>query len=260
MKKTSTSTETRSSSSESTHSSSSSSQSQEKTFPEGDAHPQPSNSTPLTTPVNTPVAMGMDSEHQPAPPAFHFSEGQWDSKGEKGNSDSLLNSRKAQTDVETSLFSFSLSLGALCLWLICMDVCTSPKPSMQQERQPSPQYLSIYLSINQSIDRSSLAIAYPFLSLSFSHTDCINQGLDQEEVVTGVQNEKGCPSAAGPDRQWRDTFSLGIKSQLCPLHPPVFVDASRGFKGKVIVFTPWKLCIFLSKGKKKCSVLQRNLT
>uniref|UniRef100_A0A4W6C0N6 Ribosomal protein S6 kinase n=1 Tax=Lates calcarifer TaxID=8187 RepID=A0A4W6C0N6_LATCA len=76
MKKTSTSTETRSSSSESTHSSSSSSQSQEKTFSEGDANPQPSNSTPLTTPVNTPVALGTDSKHQPAPPAFHFSEGQ----------------------------------------------------------------------------------------------------------------------------------------------------------------------------------------
>uniref|UniRef100_A0A668AWL5 Ribosomal protein S6 kinase n=1 Tax=Myripristis murdjan TaxID=586833 RepID=A0A668AWL5_9TELE len=77
MKKTSTSTETRSSSSESTHSSSSSSQSQEKTPPEGDANPQPSSSTPLTTPVNTPVALGTDSEHahQPAPPAFHFSEG-----------------------------------------------------------------------------------------------------------------------------------------------------------------------------------------
>uniref|UniRef100_UPI003AAB1733 ribosomal protein S6 kinase alpha-5 isoform X5 n=1 Tax=Centroberyx gerrardi TaxID=166262 RepID=UPI003AAB1733 len=78
MKKTSTSTETRSSSSESTHSSSSSSQSQEKTPPEGDANPQPSSSTPLTPPVNTPVALGTDSEHahQPAPPAFHFSEGQ----------------------------------------------------------------------------------------------------------------------------------------------------------------------------------------
>ncbi|TMS21357.1 Ribosomal protein S6 kinase alpha-5, partial [Larimichthys crocea] len=71
MKKTSTSTETRSSSSESTHSSSSSSQSQEKTFPGGDANPQPSNSTP----VNTPVALGTDSEHQAAHPAFDFSEG-----------------------------------------------------------------------------------------------------------------------------------------------------------------------------------------
>lgn len=76
MKKTSTSTETRSSSSESTHSSSSSSQSQEKTFAEGDTNPQPSNSTLLTTPVNTPVTLGMDSEHQPAAPAFDFSEGQ----------------------------------------------------------------------------------------------------------------------------------------------------------------------------------------
>lgn len=76
MKKTSTSTETRSSSSESTHSSSSSSQSQEKTLSEGDAHPRPPNSTPLTTPVNTPVALGRDSEHQPPPPAFNFSDGQ----------------------------------------------------------------------------------------------------------------------------------------------------------------------------------------
>ncbi|KAK5857733.1 hypothetical protein PBY51_010958 [Eleginops maclovinus] len=77
MKKTSTSTETRSSSSESTHSSSSSSQSQEKTFPEGDStKPQPCSSTPLTTPANTPVALGTDSEHQHEHPAFHFSEGQ----------------------------------------------------------------------------------------------------------------------------------------------------------------------------------------
>lgn len=78
MKKTSTSTETRSSSSESTHSSSSSSQSQEKTPPEGDANPQAPVGTLLTTPVNTPAALGTDSEHghQPAPPAFHFSEGQ----------------------------------------------------------------------------------------------------------------------------------------------------------------------------------------
>ncbi|KAM6912769.1 ribosomal protein S6 kinase alpha-5 isoform 2-T2 [Xenentodon cancila] len=72
MKKTSTSTETRSSSSESTHSSSSSSQSQEKTFPEGEAIPQPSNSTPNSTPV----AMRTDCGRQPEPPAFHFSERQ----------------------------------------------------------------------------------------------------------------------------------------------------------------------------------------
>uniref|UniRef100_A0A671Z1E1 Ribosomal protein S6 kinase n=1 Tax=Sparus aurata TaxID=8175 RepID=A0A671Z1E1_SPAAU len=69
MKKTSTSTETRSSSSESTHSSSSSSQSQEKSC---DTNPQPSNSTP----VNTPMPLGTDSENQPAHPAFDFSEGQ----------------------------------------------------------------------------------------------------------------------------------------------------------------------------------------
>lgn len=76
MKKTSTSTETRSSSSESTHSSSSSSQSQEKTFQEGDPNRQHSNITPVITPVNTPVPSGTDSGHQPAPPAFPFSEGQ----------------------------------------------------------------------------------------------------------------------------------------------------------------------------------------
>ncbi len=138
-----------------------------------------------------------------------------------------MNCRMAWTSVESALFSFSLSLAALCLWLNCMDVRTSSKPSMQQEQQPSPQY-----QINQSIINSnSLSL---FFSLSLSHTDCINQGLDQEEVVTGVQNEKGCPTAAGPDRQWRDIFSLASKSQL---HLPVFVHASRGFKGKVVVFT-----------------------
>uniref|UniRef100_A0A3Q3ERH1 Ribosomal protein S6 kinase n=1 Tax=Labrus bergylta TaxID=56723 RepID=A0A3Q3ERH1_9LABR len=68
MKKTSTSTETRSSSSESTHSSSSSSQSQGKISPGDDTNPQPSNSTP----VNTPVALETD---KPAHSAFDFSEG-----------------------------------------------------------------------------------------------------------------------------------------------------------------------------------------
>lgn len=72
MKKTSTSTETRSSSSESTHSSSSSSQSHEKTSPGGHANLQPSNSTP----VNTPVALGTDAEQEAAQPAFGFTEGQ----------------------------------------------------------------------------------------------------------------------------------------------------------------------------------------
>lgn len=62
---------------------------------------------------------------------------------EKGDSDSLMNRRMACTSLETALFSFSLSLAALCLWLNCMDVRTSPKPSMQQEQQPSPQYQSI---------------------------------------------------------------------------------------------------------------------
>ncbi|CAL8273341.1 unnamed protein product [Merluccius merluccius] len=100
MKKSSTSTETRSSSSESTHSSSSSSQSQEKSHTEGDpattassstssstgsststaaATPQTATTPPLNTPVNTPPALGADSQekpHLPPPPAFHFSEAQ----------------------------------------------------------------------------------------------------------------------------------------------------------------------------------------
>lgn len=49
----------------------------------------------------------------------------------------------------------------------------SKKPSMQQEQPLSPQYQSL------------LAIAYPFFPLSLSRLTN-NQGLDQEEVVTGV--------------------------------------------------------------------------
>ncbi|XP_014053347.1 ribosomal protein S6 kinase alpha-5 isoform X3 [Salmo salar] len=98
MKKTSTSTETRSSSGESTHSSSSSSQTHQDTHSSssssqshqdthssssqthqvktgGDFNPplQPSN----TTPVTTPLALGSDSDlapEHPHPPAFHFSQ------------------------------------------------------------------------------------------------------------------------------------------------------------------------------------------
>ncbi|KAM7376188.1 hypothetical protein PAMP_005932 [Pampus punctatissimus] len=68
-----------------------------------------------------------------------------------------------------------------------MDVCTSPKSSMQQ---PSPQYQSVITS-------NSLSLFFP---LSLSHTDCINQGLDQEEVVNDVQNER----AALPPQERRN--------------------------------------------------------
>lgn len=166
---------------------------------------------------------------------------------EKGDSDSFTNSGKAQTGVETALFSFSVPGSSLPL----AQLHGRPHVSKTKHAAGAATVTSV------SISQSSLAIAYPFLSLSLSHTDCINQGLDQEEVVTGVQNEKGCPTAAGPDRQWRDTFSLVIKSQLCLLRLPVYVDTSRGFKGKVVVFTPWMLCIFLSRERRNavcCSV------
>lgn len=107
-------------------------------------------------------------------------------QNEKGELDSFINRWMSWTSVETALFSFSLSLAALCLWLNCMDVRTCPKPSMQQEQQPSPQYQSI----NQSIIISN---SLSLFCLSHFHTDCFNQGLDQEEVVNGVQNEKGLP-------------------------------------------------------------------
>lgn len=211
MKKTSTSTETRSSSSESTHSSSSSSQSQEKTFPGGDANLQPSNSTPVNTPVNTPVALGTESERGPAHAAFDFSEGQWHN-GRKKRSRNVMNRRMARTSVETAPLSFSLTLAPLCLRLNCMDICTSPKPSMQQEQQPSPQYQSIITS-------NSLSLLS--LSLSHSQTDCSNQGLDQDELLLVSKLKKGCPTAPGPDRQWRDVCSLVITSQLS-LSTPFF--------------------------------------
>lgn len=56
--------------------------------------------------------------------------------------------------------SFFLSLAPLCLWLNCMDIRTSPKPSMQQEQQPSPQYQSIITSNSLSLFS---------LSLTFTH-------------------------------------------------------------------------------------------
>lgn len=236
MKKTSTSTETRSSSSESTHSSSSSSQSQEKSC---DTNPQPSNSTP----VNTPVPLGTDSENQPAHPAFDFSEGQWGSERKKnGDSDSVMNSRMARTSVETALLFLSVPGSSLPLAQL------HGRPQSLQN-QACSRSSNCHLNINQIITSNSLS----FLSLSLSHTDCINQGLDQEDVVTGVQNEKGCPTAPGPDRQWRDILSLIVNITA----QPVFVHASRGFKGKVVVFTPWMLCIFMSKGERKCNVQQR---
>lgn len=137
--------------------------------------------------------------------------------------------RVAQSSVETDLFS-SLTLSPWWRSLPlpqqqshCMDVRTSPKPSMPSKCKP----LSLPQSVSpiQLINQSSLAIASSFLSLSLFTVDCIIQGLDQEEVVTGVQKgKKGCPIAPHPDRQWIDIFSLVIKSQRaaclsdCPIY------------------------------------------
>lgn len=124
-------------------------------------------------------------------------------QNEKGELDSFINRWMSWTSVETALFSFSLSLAALCLWLNCMDVRTCPKPSMQQEQQPSPQY--------QSINQSSLAIAYPFsVSLTFTRTVSIRDWT-RKKLSTVSRMKKGCPTAPSPDRQWRDIFGLVIK-------------------------------------------------
>lgn len=158
----------------------------------------------------------------------------------KKRSRNVMNGRMARTSVETAPPSLSLTPAPLCLRLNCMDICTSPKPSMQQEQQPSPQYQS-------TITSNSLSL----LSLSLSHpqTDCSNQGLDQDEVLKRaallpqVQTDNGGTSAV----------SSSPHSSACSLHFSVFVHASGSFKGKVFVFTPWMLCTFLSKGEKKCS-------
>lgn len=106
--------------------------------------------------------------------------------------------RVAQTSVETDLFS-SLTLSPWRRSLPppqqqshCMDVRTSPKPSMHsRSKPPSPPWS---VSPIQLINQSSLAIASSFLSLSLFKVDCIIQGLDWEEVVAGVQKrKKGLP-------------------------------------------------------------------
>lgn len=70
-----------------------------------------------------------------------------------------------------------------------------------------------HLNINQSIITSNTLSLF-LLCHFHTHTDCVNQGLDQEEAVTSVQNEKGCPTAPGPDRQWRVIFSVVIRWPL----------------------------------------------
>lgn len=125
----------------------------------------------------------------------------------------------ARTSVETALFFFLCPLAALCLRLNCMDVRTSlKKPSMQQEQQPQ------YQSVNQII-----------ISNSFFF-------LLQKEGVTGVPNDKGCPTApqSRQTMERRLQFCHGVKVSVFSID--LFV--SRGFKGKVAVFTSWMLCMF----------------
>lgn len=116
------------------------------------------------------------------------------------------------------------------------------KPSMQQEQQPSPQYQSIITS-------NSLSLFF----LSHVHTQTVSIRDWTRKKSSSVQNEKGCPTAPGPGRQWRDVFSLVMKFLSVRYIYLSLSNASRGFKGKVVVFTPWMLCIFLSKGEKRCS-------
>lgn len=94
---------------------------------------------------------------------------------------------------QLSLSPFSLPLAALCLRFSQLH----GRPHVSKTKHAPGAATVTSISINQS----SLAIAYPFLLLLLSHTDCINQGLDQEEIVNDVQNAKGCPTAPGPDRQ-----------------------------------------------------------
>lgn len=117
-----------------------------------------------------------------------------------------MDRRKARTSVETALLSFSVPGSSSASGSIAW---TSARLQNKACSRSSNHHLNIYQSII-----TSNSLPFFFLSHFLSHTDCINQGLDQEEVVTGVQNEKGCTTAAGPDRQWRDTCSLVIKSQL----------------------------------------------
>lgn len=155
-----------------------------------------------------------------------------------------MNRRMARTSVETAPLSFSLTPAPLCLRLNCMDICTSPKPSMQQEQQPPPQYQSVITSNSLSL-----------LSLSHSQTDCSNQGLDQDEslLVSKLKRAALLPQVQ-TDNGETSAVSSSHRSSACPLHFSVFVHASGSFKGKVFAFTPWMLCIFSSKGEKKCSV------
>lgn len=114
-----------------------------------------------------------------------------------------------------------------------------------------------------SINQPSLAIAFPFLSPSLSHTDCINQGLDQEEVVTGVQNEKGLSYC----RRSRQTVEGHLQSRrkITALSAPFTCLCRRlqRFSRESRCVYTWTLCTFLSKGEKNavcCSKSYRGST
>lgn len=108
-----------------------------------------------------------------------------------------------------------------------------------------------------SINQPSLAIAYPFLSPSLSHTD-MNQGLDQEGVVTGVQNEKR--AALLPQVQ---TDSGGTPSVLSKDHSSVcsiylsLSTALEVFKGKSLCLHLDTLYFFV-KGRKEMQCAAAN--
>lgn len=104
----------------------------------------------------------------------------------------------------------------------------------------------LYQSINQSVNQSSLAIAYLFF-LSDFHIQTLSIRDWTRKKWHQCPKRKGLPYCPR-SRQWRDIFSLLIKSQSLSSHfclCPCFLR----FKGKVSVYTMDALQ-FLSNGER----------
>lgn len=103
-----------------------------------------------------------------------------------------------------------------------------------------------------SINQSLLAIASFFLSQLHTQTVSIRDLTRKES--TSASNMKRAVLLPPVQTDHGDAFSL-ITGSMSVCFLPVSVQPPEVLKGKVVVFTPWMLSIFLSNGEKKRNVM-----
>lgn len=152
-------------------------------------------------------------------------------EGKKGLISDIFVIRRIAWTSKRQLSSLSLlSLTALCLWLNCMDVRTSPKTTACSRSG------NRHLSINQSIITSNSL--YPLFFLSHFHTQTVSIRDWTRKEVTGVSYKKKRAALLPPLVRTDNAETSLVSSEknhssVRPLHSPLSLSTPpEVLKGK----------------------------